>query len=240
MPELHTIRLIGPKVYEDGNSDILLHGGYLHSNSDTVSDNSPSNASQQPNSEVVQAVPNSQNALLSQGQNHRSCPEGPVPSLRLPRPHAEPAVSTNSGDKAEDDEDGKTKSEPIGNHPDTFANQFLGRNGSILPLSSASTSNSTTPFPVSSSTVSRGHRFRGGSHRPELTEVLRSYERVGDFGDLTALPVSQADLGNYLVGWSRYCKSLRIVQFDYWRWWERKFVNDRWILQASEKGKDSE
>ena len=47
------------------------------------------------------------------------------------------------------------------------------------------------------------------------------------------LPVSTSaldysDLGDYLMGWNRYCKSLRFVQIDPLRAWERRFEGDVW------------
>ena len=37
-----------------------------------------------------------------------------------------------------------------------------------------------------------------------------------------------SDLGDYLMGWNRYCKSLRFVQVDPLRAWERRFEGDVW------------
>ncbi|KAH9484712.1 hypothetical protein JR316_0001612 [Psilocybe cubensis] len=39
---------------------------------------------------------------------------------------------------------------------------------------------------------------------------------------------SSPDIKDYLVGWNRYCKQLRCVQFSAGRIWERKFEGDRW------------
>lgn len=36
------------------------------------------------------------------------------------------------------------------------------------------------------------------------------------------------DLGDYLMGWNRYCKSLRFVQIEPHRAWERRFEGDIW------------
>ena len=66
--------------------------------------------------------------------------------------------------------------------------------------------------------------------------------------DMPPLTNSQAELGDYLIGWSRYCRSLRVVQIDQW-WWERRFDGDQWTLQRvqedengkrTEKGKERE
>lgn len=37
-----------------------------------------------------------------------------------------------------------------------------------------------------------------------------------------------SDLGDYLMGWNRYCKSLRFVQIDPLKAWERRFEGDAW------------
>lgn len=60
-----------------------------------------------------------------------------------------------------------------------------------------------------------------------------------------ASPLSQSELGDYLVGWNRYCPSLRTVQIDRRWWWERRFVGDPWALHvvkksSSNKGKERE
>jgi len=60
--------------------------------------------------------------------------------------------------------------------------------------------------------------------------------------------LSQAELGDYLIGWSRYCPSLRVVQIDHRWWWERRFAGDQWALhihhcdnaKSSDKGKERE
>ncbi|PPR06079.1 hypothetical protein CVT26_005285 [Gymnopilus dilepis] len=39
----------------------------------------------------------------------------------------------------------------------------------------------------------------------------------------------KGDLKDYLGGWNRYCKSLRHVQVEKSRWWERKFEGDPWL-----------
>ena len=39
----------------------------------------------------------------------------------------------------------------------------------------------------------------------------------------------KGDLKDYLGGWNRYCKSLRHVQVEKSRWWERKFDGDPWL-----------
>lgn len=52
---------------------------------------------------------------------------------------------------------------------------------------------------------------------PEVVEPLVS---------TSALDYS--DLGDYLMGWNRYCKSLRFVQIDPHRAWERRFEGDIW------------
>lgn len=67
--------------------------------------------------------------------------------------------------------------------------------------------------------------------------------------DLLPLTSSQAELGDYLIGWSRYCQSLRVVQIDHQWWWERRFDGDQWTLKRvqeddkskrTEKGKERE
>ena len=67
--------------------------------------------------------------------------------------------------------------------------------------------------------------------------------------DPMPLTSSQAELGDYLIGWSRYCRSLRVVQIDHQWWWERGFDGDQWMLQRvqeddkskrTEKGKERE
>lgn len=60
-----------------------------------------------------------------------------------------------------------------------------------------------------------------------------------------ASPLSQTELGDYLIGWSRYCPSLRVVQIDHRWWWERRFSSDQWALHVhrydnSDKGKGRE
>ena len=41
-------------------------------------------------------------------------------------------------------------------------------------------------------------------------------------------PLDFSDLGDYLMGWNRYCKSLRFVQIDPLKAWERRFEGDAW------------
>ena len=41
-------------------------------------------------------------------------------------------------------------------------------------------------------------------------------------------PLDFSDLGDYLMGWNRYCKSLRFVQIDPLKAWERRFEGDSW------------
>ena len=41
-------------------------------------------------------------------------------------------------------------------------------------------------------------------------------------------PLDFSDLGDYLMGWNRYCKSLRFVQIDALKAWERRFEGDAW------------
>lgn len=43
---------------------------------------------------------------------------------------------------------------------------------------------------------------------------------------------AQSDLRDYLIGWSRYCRSLRNVQIETGWWWERRFEGDRWALRG--------
>ncbi|KAJ3505217.1 hypothetical protein NLJ89_g7534 [Agrocybe chaxingu] len=40
--------------------------------------------------------------------------------------------------------------------------------------------------------------------------------------------LEHADLKDYLIGWNRYCKALRVVQLERASWWERRFEGDRW------------
>jgi hypothetical protein len=40
--------------------------------------------------------------------------------------------------------------------------------------------------------------------------------------------LDHSDLGDYLMGWNRYCKSLRFVQIDPLIAWERRFEGDVW------------
>lgn len=53
----------------------------------------------------------------------------------------------------------------------------------------------------------------------------------GTAQDRTAAPsvLDKVDIRDYLVGWNRYCKMLRCVQFSRGRVWERKFEGDRWL-----------
>lgn len=82
---------------------------------------------------------------------------------------------------------------------------------------------------------------------PESKQPFGLRERAEDLEPRivqSALTISQADLRDYLIGWSRYCPSLRIVRIDHRWWWERKFVDDRWVLkvcgkeESVEKGKE--
>ena len=269
MPELHSITLLGPKTREDGNSDNFLFAGRPHGKIDS-SHSGHGNASRQPYSQgVQQVVPTSrhsepQNALPRRGH--------PVPIVRLPRRHPESVVSIDLDDEDEgklNEEHGLNPATGFAcTHSSTSLNRNLNQNRSTPPLfhdrigpvittqqssfpfagvSSSMTASTSNLTSVSCSNVSLGPKSRGGSCMPESKQPFGLRERAEDLEPRivqSALTISQADLRDYLIGWSRYCPSLRIVRIDHRWWWERKFVDDRWVLkvcgkeESVEKGKE--
>jgi hypothetical protein len=64
-------------------------------------------------------------------------------------------------------------------------------------------------------------------HLPAVTDIDELEPEPAEMPVSTsALDVS--DLGDYLMGWNRYCKSLRFVQIDPLKAWERRFEGDAW------------
>ncbi|KAF9524624.1 hypothetical protein CPB83DRAFT_886171 [Crepidotus variabilis] len=51
---------------------------------------------------------------------------------------------------------------------------------------------------------------------------------------------AQSELGDYLIGWSRYCRSLRTVQIEEGWYWDRRFEGDRWVLRGRTGTSDSD
>ena len=73
-----------------------------------------------------------------------------------------------------------------------------------------------------SSPAVRGFGFSG-----RVTSV--SSLSSSSLGQESRNALEHSDLGDYLVGWNRYCRSLRHVQLAWGSWWERKFEGDRWV-----------
>ncbi|KAF8149344.1 hypothetical protein B0H34DRAFT_733391 [Crassisporium funariophilum] len=55
-------------------------------------------------------------------------------------------------------------------------------------------------------------------------------EEMPDVEPISSIPMLEpAELKDYLIGWNRYCKSLRLVQLSTVTAWQRRFEGDRWV-----------
>jgi len=124
------------------------------------------------------------------------------------------------------------------------------RPGLWTPHASSSRHSTATAFSSSSAQNSASSSFStfqssSNSGRPTKKKQDRTEKRESKSPE-PASPLSQAELGDYLVGWNRYCPSLRMVQIDRRWWWERRFAGDPWALHvvkrssSSNKGKERE
>ena len=108
---------------------------------------------------------------------------------------------------------------------------------------SFSTASPSSSPPTFRSSVSSCSRRTGVSAKNQV----RVERQNSNYKPEPSSPLSQAELGDYLIGWSRYCQSLRVVQIDHRWWWERRFVGDQWALHVcqevarnKDKGKERE
>jgi hypothetical protein len=110
---------------------------------------------------------------------------------------------------------------------------------------SSAASSSTAPIITSFSPLRTPVFRRAGVFAKKQGRAERN-SRSSDKPE-SASPLSQAELGDYLIGWSRYCASLRVVQIDHRWWWERRFAGDQWAFhvhhdsaRTNDKGKERE
>lgn len=106
--------------------------------------------------------------------------------------------------------------------------------------STSSTPNIAGPSSLSTSPSSGPSNSRRAGAVSKKQDPREDSQSSSNRSSIPASPLSQAELGDYLIGWSRYCPSLRVVQIDHRWWWERRFAGDPWILHVvrnSEKGK---
>ena len=125
---------------------------------------------------------------------------------------------------------------------------LLSWNPASMPRRSAPFS-STTPMITSSSLPTFRSSLSSCSRQTGVSvkNQVRSEKQNSIYKPEPSSPLSQTELGDYLIGWSRYCLSLRVVQIDHRWWWERRFVGDQWTLHVyqdiarnKDKGKERE
>ncbi len=162
---------------------------------------------------------------------------GHIPATGIACPHSSTSLNRNLNQNRPTSPLSHDRNGPV---TTTQQSSFSFASSGVSSSLTASTSSLTalsSGVNVSCSTVSLGPKSRGGSCKPESKQASRLRKRAEDLEHpIVQSAISQADLRDYLIGWSRYCASLRIVKIDHRWWWERKFVGDQWVLKVCEKG----